>query len=72
VGMRSALGCFEERQDGVWVCVHATTVKGPHCSIAVKPGQSFAPGTVFAGYDDFAGYLASVSTPGEAIGRHEW
>jgi hypothetical protein len=40
--------------------------------LAIKPGQSLAPGSAFAGYDDCTEYLASVSTPGEPTDWHEW
>jgi hypothetical protein len=38
----------------------------------VQPGQSFALKTVFAGYDDFAAYLASKSVECAPLARHEW
>ena len=69
---RRALGCFEDRADGGWVCTHATTVTGPGGSVAVQQGQSFSPGTVFAGYGDFTAYLASISVESPAKGRLEW
>jgi hypothetical protein len=58
---RIALGCFEERDHGVWVCTKATTVAGPSCTVAVELGRRFTPRTVYAGYNDFTGYLASVA-----------
>jgi hypothetical protein len=69
---RRALDSFEDRGDGSWVCTHATTVAGPSVTVPVRQGQSFAPGTVFAGYDDFTAYLARVSVESPAKGRHEW
>ena len=68
---RRALGCFEDREDGSWVCVHAATVAGPAGNITVKKGRSFAPKTVFAGFDDFAAYLASVSVDCPRAAPHE-
>ncbi len=41
-------------------------------AVAIKRGQSLAPGSAFAGYDDFTEYLASVSTPGVPPGWHQW
>jgi hypothetical protein len=69
---RRALDCFEDRGDGSWVCTHATTVSGPAGIVPVRQGQSFAPRTVFAGYDDFTAYLARVSVESPAKCRHEW
>lgn len=68
---RRALGCFEDRDDGSWVCIRATSVVGPQGSVAVRKGQSFARKTVFAGYDDFAAYLASVSLECAHAAPHE-
>jgi hypothetical protein len=69
---RQALGCFEEQSDGRWICVHSIAVIGPFNSVQVQQGQSFADGTVFAGYDDFTAYLASVSIEMPMLSRHEW
>lgn len=60
---RLALGSFEDRDDGSWVCFKGTVVDGPAGRVSIARGQTFKPGTVFAGYDDFAAYLASVSVP---------
>ncbi len=68
---RRALGCFEDREDGGWVCIRATSVTGPTGSVPVRKGQSFAGKTVFAGYDDFAAYLASVSHECRSRAPHE-
>ncbi len=68
---RRALGCFEDREDGGWVCIRATSVIGPKGSVAVRKGQSFSRKTVFAGYDDFAAYLASVSVESTPTAPHE-
>jgi hypothetical protein len=69
---RRALGCFEDRDGGRWVCIRSTTVVGPAGPVTVQPGQSFALKTVFAGYDDFAAYLASKSVECAPLARHEW
>jgi hypothetical protein len=45
------------------VCIRATSGSGPSCNVAVELGRRFAPRTVFAGHDDFTGYLASVAVP---------
>jgi hypothetical protein len=68
---RHALGSFEDRDDGSWVCTKDTAVNGPVGSVKVACGQSFKPGTVFAGYEDFTVYLASISTSGGGEARHE-
>jgi hypothetical protein len=68
---RIALGCFEERDHGVWVCIQATTVSGPACTVAVELGRRFAPRTVFAGYNDFTDYLASVAVPNPEENRRK-
>jgi hypothetical protein len=69
---RHALDCFEDRDDGSWICTKDTVVNGPVGPVDVERGQSFKPGTVFAGYNDFPAYLASVSVPGPAKARHDW
>jgi hypothetical protein len=68
---RRALDCFEDREDGGWVCIRATSVMGPAGPIPVRKGQSFAPKTVFAGIDDFPSYLASVSVESPSTAPHE-
>ena len=68
---RRALGFFEDRNDGGWVCIRATTISGPKGDVSVRKGQSFAPKTVFAGYDDFVSYLASVSIESRSSAPHE-
>ena len=69
---RRALGCFEDRDGGGWICIRETTVVGPAGKVAVHPGQSFTAKTVFAGYDDFTAYLASVAIESPPLSRHEW
>jgi hypothetical protein len=69
---RRALGCFEDREDGRWICIRSTVVEGPAGRVAVTKGQSFVPRSVFAGYDDFTSYLASVSIEGPPTAPHEW
>jgi hypothetical protein len=49
-----------------------TVVNGPVGQVQVARGQCFKPGTVFAGYDDFVAYLASVSVPSLGKAPHEW
>jgi len=69
---RLALGCFEDRPDGGWVCIRVTTVTGPAGPVIVQKGRAFAPKTTFAGYGDFTSYLASVSIQSPPIAPHEW
>jgi hypothetical protein len=69
---RVALTSFEDRDDGSWVCIKNTVITGPVGQVHVAYGQSFRPGTVFAGYDDFTAYLASVSVPSPGKAPHEW
>jgi hypothetical protein len=45
---------------------------GPGTTVQVHHGQSFAPRTVFAGYNDFPAYLASISTEMPMLSPHEW
>lgn len=40
-------------------------------TVAVQKGQSFAPKTVFAGFNDFTSYLASVSVESAPTAPHE-
>ena len=68
---RRALDCFEEREDGGWVCIRSTSVMGPAGPIPVQKGQSFAPKCVFAGIDDFTSYLESVSVESPPTAPHE-
>jgi hypothetical protein len=68
---RHALDCFEDREDGGWVCIRSTSIMGPAGPVPVQKGQSFAPKTVFAGYDDFPSHLASVSVESQPIAPHE-
>ena len=68
---RLALNCFEDRDDGSWVCIRSTTVNGPAGHVPVLKGQSFRPGTVFAGYNNFTAHLASVSVPSQPVAPHE-
>jgi hypothetical protein len=69
---RQALGCFEARGDGRWVCVRATLVVGPAGSIPVQKDRTFAPKTVFAGFNDFTAYLESVSVESAGTAPHEF
>ena len=69
--VRRALDCFEERESGGWVCIRTTLVKGPVGPIPVQKGQSFAPKCVFAGYNDFTSYLASVSIESPPTAPHQ-
>jgi hypothetical protein len=56
-----ALDCFEEQSDGSWICRQDTTVtETTGNEIYVARGQVFRSGQAFAGYDDFAAYLAGV------------
>jgi hypothetical protein len=68
---RRALDCFEDREGGGWVCIRATSVKGPAGTVAVRKGQTFAPKAVFAGFNDFTAYLASVSVESTPTAPHE-
>jgi len=44
---RLALGCFEDRPNGGWVCIRVTTVTGPAGPVIVQKGRAFAPKTTF-------------------------
>ena len=68
---RRALDCFEDREDGGWVCIRATSVNGPAGTVAVRKGQTFAPKAVFACFNDFTAYLASVSVESAPTAPHE-
>jgi hypothetical protein len=58
--------CFEERSDSSWICCRGTTVtETSGYEIYVARGRVFQSGQAFAGYDDFAAYLASVSEAGQ-------
>jgi len=70
--IRQALECFEELLDGSWVCRKSTVITGLSCNVAVWRGQTFAPHTVFAGYDDFTSYLESISKTVPMIASHNW
>ena len=67
-----AFNCLELQSDGRWLCVKTETVPGRYGPVGVRVGQSFAPGTVFAGFDDFAAHLASVSVEVPSKAPHEW
>ena len=59
-----ALGAFESRPDGTWVCARDTELacrQPGQAAVSVRAGRVFAPRTTFAGYDDFTTYLQSVS-----------
>jgi hypothetical protein len=57
-----ALRCFEAQSDGSWICRRDTTVtETSGYEIYVACGQVFRSGQAFAGYDDFAAYLASAA-----------
>ncbi len=58
--VRLSLGCIEERPNGTWECVRDAKIEGRYCPINIKRGQRFAPRCIFAGFDDFTSYLASV------------
>ena len=68
---RLALDCFEDREDGSCVCIRATSVNGPAGPVTVNKGRSFAPKTVFAGYDDFTACLPSVSIERPRAAPHD-
>jgi len=58
---RCAFGSIEELPDGRWRCLRDFVLEGPAGTVAIKLGQTFHPGTVYAGYDNFVAYLQSVS-----------
>ncbi len=62
-----ALGSFERNSVGDWVCEKNVTVDGPMGLVEVKQGQVFHRPIVFAGYDDFTGYLDSVAIESPSI-----
>jgi hypothetical protein len=68
---RRALDCFEDREGGSWVCIRATSVKGPASTVAVQKGQTFAPKTVFAGFNVFTAYLAGMNVESAPTAQHE-
>lgn len=59
--VRRAFDCIEEGVYGSWLCIKNATVEGRYGTVEVKQGTRFNQGCVFAGFDDFPSYLASVS-----------
>ena len=67
-----ALDCFEKLSDGNWICRQDVTIAGLSCTVAVKRGQLFRAGSVFAGYDDFTAHLAQMVCALPDKLPHEW
>jgi hypothetical protein len=67
-----ALNCFEKLRDGSWVCHRDVTIAGMSCTAAVRRGQLFEKGSVFAGYDDFTAYLTKMGSALPDKLPHEW
>jgi hypothetical protein len=65
------LDCFVQQADGSWLCMRDSTI-GSGAAIRVRRGQRFDRGTVFAGHDDFAAYLESVSVEKPDDAPDEW
>jgi len=71
---RRALDAFELRPDGSWICIRriAVPIRRSAASVDVEIGRSFAPGTAFAGYDDFTAHLAAVAVDAPPAAPHEY
>ncbi len=56
-----SFNCLEKRDDGSWVCIRSAKIAGKFGTVPVHDGQKFGPGTMYAGYDDFAAYLECIA-----------